>query len=37
MHTHYVRNSITIEKGELATISVLAKEHNIVIYLGIIE
>ena len=37
IHAHYVQNSITIEKGELETICKLAKEHNIAIYLGIIE
>jgi nitrilase len=37
IHAHYVQNSITIEKGELKTICNLAKEHNIAIYLGIIE
>lgn len=37
MHAHYVRNSITIEKGELNSICNLAKEYNIAIYLGIIE
>ena len=37
IHAHYVQNSITIEKGELDTICKLAKEHNIAIYLGIIE
>lgn len=37
IHAHYVQNSITIEKGELATICNLAKEHHMAIYLGIIE
>ena len=37
IHAHYVRNSITIEKGELDSICKLAKEHNIAIYLGIME
>ncbi|WP_299106381.1 carbon-nitrogen hydrolase family protein [uncultured Tenacibaculum sp.] len=37
IHAHYVRNSITIEKGELNSICSLAKEHNIAIYLGIME
>lgn len=37
LHAHYLRNSITIEKGELNSICDLAKEHQIAIYLGIIE
>ena len=37
IHAHYVRNSITIEKGELDSICTLAKKHNIAIYLGIME
>ncbi len=37
IHAHYVRNSITIEKGELDTICDLAKQHNMAIYLGIME
>ena len=37
IHAHYVRNSITIENGELDSICKLAKEHNIAIYLGIME
>lgn len=37
IHAHYVRNSVTIEKGELDSICVLAKEHKIAIYLGIME
>ena len=37
IHAHYVQNSITIEKGELASICNLAKEHHMAIYLGIIE
>lgn len=37
IHVHYVRNSITIEKGELDTICDLAKQHNMAIYLGIME
>ena len=37
IHAHYVQNSITIEKGELASICNLAKEHRMAIYLGIIE
>jgi len=37
LHAHYVSNSITIEKGDLDTVSQLAKQHKIAIYLGIIE
>ena len=37
IHAHYVQNSITIEKGELASICNLAKEYRMAIYLGIIE
>jgi len=37
IHAHYVNNSVCIEKGELDTISELAKTHKIAIYLGIME
>jgi nitrilase len=37
IHAHYIRNSITIEKGELDSICELAKEHHIAVYLGIME
>lgn len=37
LHAHYVSNSITIENGDLESICELAKEHQIAIYLGIIE
>ena len=37
IHAHYIRNSIQIEAGELDDICELAKEHQIAIYLGIIE
>ena len=37
IHAHYVRNSITIEKGELHAVCLLAKKHTIAIYLGIME
>jgi len=37
IHAHYVRNSITIEKGELNSVCKLAKKHQISIYLGIME
>ncbi len=37
LHAHYIRNSIQVEKGELDNVCKLAKEHNIAIYLGIIE
>lgn len=37
LHAHYIRNSVQIEKGELAIVCKLAKENNLAIYLGIIE
>ncbi len=37
LHSHYVQNSITIEKGELDSICSLAKEHSMAVYLGIME
>ncbi len=37
LHGHYVRNSIQIEAGELASICALAKTHHMAIYLGIME
>jgi len=37
LHAHYVRNAIQIEEGDLDAICELSKNHNITIYLGIIE
>lgn len=37
IHAHYVQNSILIEKGELNRVCLLAKNHKIAIYLGLIE
>lgn len=37
LHAHYVKNSITIEDGDLDTICKLAITHKISVYLGIIE
>ncbi len=37
IHAHYVNNAISIEKGELNTVCKLASEHNIAVYLGIME
>ena len=37
LHAHYVKNSITIEKGDLDSVCKLAKEHKMSIYIGIIE
>lgn len=37
LHAHYVRNSIQIEAGDLYSVCALAKEHQIAIYLGIME
>lgn len=37
LHAHYVKNSITIEKGDLDSICKLAKHYKMAIYLGVIE
>jgi len=37
LHAHYARNSVTIENGDLKDICALAQEHQIAIYLGVIE
>jgi nitrilase len=37
LHAHYVKNSITIEKGDLDGVCKLAKQYKMSIYLGIIE
>ena len=37
LHAHYVRNSVTIENGDLKDVCALAQEHHIAIYLGVIE
>lgn len=37
LHAHYLRNSVTIENGDLDDICSLAEKHKIAIYLGIIE
>lgn len=37
IHAHYIRNSIQVEAGELDSVCQLAKEHNIAVYLGVIE
>ncbi|GMQ29150.1 carbon-nitrogen hydrolase family protein [Algoriphagus confluentis] len=37
IHAHYVRNAVQIERGDLKEIQILAKEHEIAVYLGIIE
>ncbi len=37
LHAHYARNSIQIETGDLDSICKLAKEHQIAIYLGMME
>lgn len=37
LHAHYVKNSITIEDGDLEGVCKLAKTHNIAVYLGVIE
>ncbi|WP_430411578.1 carbon-nitrogen hydrolase family protein [Kordia sp.] len=37
IHSHYVQNSVQVEKGDLDEICNLAKQHNIAIYLGLME
>ncbi len=37
LHAHYVRNSVTIEDGDLDAVCALAKKHHMAMYLGIIE
>lgn len=37
LHAHYVRNSITIEEGELDEVCAAAKNYQMAVYLGIIE
>ena len=37
IHAHYIRQSVQIEQGDLNGICKLAKQHNIAIYLGIME
>lgn len=37
LHAHYVKNAISIEKGDLDPICELAKQHQMAIYLGVIE
>ena len=37
LYAHYLRNSITIENGDLDPLCALAKKHHMAIYLGIIE
>jgi nitrilase len=37
LHAHYVKQSVTIEKGDLNDVCKLAKQYKIAIYLGIIE
>ncbi|MBC8755483.1 carbon-nitrogen hydrolase family protein [Kordia sp. YSTF-M3] len=37
IHSHYVQNSVQVEKGDLDKICNLAKQHNIAIYLGLME
>lgn len=37
LHAHYARNAISIEDGDLDEICILAQEHGIAVYLGIIE
>ena len=37
IHAHYIKNAIQIEAGDLDVICLVAKQHNIAVYLGIIE
>lgn len=37
LHGHYARNSIQIEAGELDSICALAKDHNMALYMGMME
>ena len=37
MNSIYMRNAVQIESGDLDTLCILAKDHSIAIYLGIIE
>lgn len=37
LHAHYVKNSVTIERGELDSVCALAKEYKMSVYLGIME
>jgi nitrilase len=37
IHSHYIKNSIQIEAGDLNTICKLAKDKQIAVYLGLIE
>lgn len=37
IHAHYIRHAVQIESGDLDGVCKLAKEHQIAIYLGIIE
>lgn len=37
LHAYYVKQSVTIEKGDLNDVCKLAKQYKIAIYLGIIE
>ena len=37
LHAHYVRNSVTIEAGDLDAVCTLAKKYKLATYLGIIE
>lgn len=37
LHAHYLRNSVSIEQGDLSTLCDLVKQLKIAVYLGIIE
>lgn len=37
LHAHYIRNAIQVEANDLDGLCLLAKEHGIAVYLGIVE
>ncbi len=37
LHAHYIKNAVSIEKGDLDKVCILAKKYNMAIYLGVIE
>lgn len=37
LHAQYVSNSVTIEKGDLDAVCQLSRQHNMAVYLGVIE
>ncbi len=37
LHAHYAQNAVNIEDGDIEDLCVLAKEHTMAVYLGVIE